>query len=366
MVAAASIEEALGSALADDWMAEGGYGMGGERDANPATFLSAVALIIAKEGWLSRKAARECFGKRSTADAAWDVLFPPKKYEGPRFEEITDDHRADAAASLAWAKEIPKEPDSDFLFNCRLAAHQGAWGGKLIGIGAAILMSWQKEQQRLKRMEFERKMPSEYIGKVGERFGAPAKSKKDPGTPCVRARVLGIHPYQSDFGLTNIVRMQAPGPDGTTVHDMVWFAKGSIQVVTDPEAIEASVVADKIREKTYQVFESAKTAARAAWYAAGREGNPHYFFDNDTEWGATDEGRPFVSALNAARSAWLDADKAASAAGKLVTAAYRDIKPGDLVDVAASVKDQKISDRTNRKETTLLRCTLKLVKEEEQ
>lgn len=327
----ATFEASLIGELFDD--GEGGcYGGTAARVFSPRTFLGATALVIEQDGWVSRKVAQMAC-KRATADAARDVVDPPKKYEGPRVDAISTVHYADADAALDWARNIPADTTSDFLYNCRTIARLAVWDYTRLGIGAAILMSYQKEQERLKRAEFERRLPSTFVGEVGTRFGGAKKGS----APALTARVLGVHAVDGQFGVTTIVRMQTPAADGASVHDIVWFASGTVSVTLLSETIEARKVA-------FEQAESACTDARRAFDAYDEEAN-----DMDL-W-------------TTLRDAYYAAQDALSAAKKALNEETRSVAAGDLVQVTGSVKRQEVSKRTQRPETTLTRCTLTLVRE---
>lgn len=125
IVAWAEIEQALQDSLVDDWSEGGAIGYA-PRAVDPVAFLSAVALVIQRNGWLSRRVARQT-DREATADTAWSLLFPPK---GTQLKltrrDITDAHREDADAALGWAQEIASDVESDYLYNIRTVAHRGA------------------------------------------------------------------------------------------------------------------------------------------------------------------------------------------------------------------------------------------------
>lgn len=346
IVAAAAIEAALAELMIDEWDGEGGGGFGGGcRAAMPAAFLACVALVIEKVGWCSRKLARDT-DRRATADLAWRVMFPPpgakltEEEKELRRSALTDAHHLDALAALAWAAEIPVDTDSDYLHNCRVIASLGAWDVGKIGLGAAILMSYQKEQDRLKRLEFERKLPSLLLGTVGERFGC-GKGKKAIA-PLI-ARVLGVHNYDGDYGLVTILRFQVPSATEGHVHDVVWFASGEVRVVTDPEALAAKVAAEAV----WQPARNALSAAQEAVYTAS--------------WGG--EATVGLPALRAeVERLKLLADAAWAVVRDIdVEHASRVIAVGDLVELGGTVKKHQLSERSKRQETHLSRCTVKLL-----
>jgi hypothetical protein len=135
--------------------------------------------------------------------------------------------------------------------------------------------------------------------------------------------------------------MQVPCND-TTVHDVVWFASGDVQVVVNPDALA--------EESTTHAEQS---AAYAAWQAAR---NVEY----DAEGTAKD-----VAKAGSAKTydAWRAACARHEAAQAEARNAVRTVKAGDLVSLTGTVKRQEVSKRTTRKETTLTRCTVALLPE---
>lgn len=351
VVFAAMASEALAGLVADDW-SEGGYG-GSARYVEPEAFLAHVAMVIGAEGWLSRKAAS--IGCRlATADNAWQIMFPPpsKVAEARAYvaEHMRPENRADAVAALAWAHEIPADVESDFLHNVRVMAGLGAWSFRETGIGAAIVMSYQREQDRLRRMEFERRLPSVYLGAVGDRFGA-GKGKK--ATPTIRARVIGVHAIDGNYGLTTIVRMQATAADGASVHDLVWFASGSVVVLVSPENVATKVAAYNAMQAARSAHHAASGACLTAFYGDS-EGLSWEDYRKKHDATYAPDAEAARSAVSAAEAAYQDAEQLLG---------ERPVAVGDLVDVAGTVKKQHVSDRTKRHETVLTRCSLRLAVE---
>lgn len=344
VVASASIESELGALFGE------GGGMG-ERAASPETYLSIVALVIENSGWLSRKVAMDT-GRESTSGAAWDILFPtrPRK-DGLTRSDVTDAHRADAVAALAWAKALP-ETDSDYLHNLRVISGLGAWEFSRCGLGAAVMMSYQREQERLKRMEFERKLPSLPLGQAGEKFGC-GKGKK--AIPPRRARVLGVYEHNGDYGLTTIVRLQFPGSDAH-VCDAVWFASGRAMVVVDPAAVQAQADTQAAVYRANTEYDRVQNELHTGWHAFC-EANP----DSPITWSEYHDARVeehklrVKAAADASRAAYDAQRDAAELVGT------RAVEVGDLVDVGGTIKKVEVSSRTKRTETHLTRCSLALV-----
>ncbi len=147
--------------------------------------LTYTSAEIRKNGWLSRTAARnnEYAGGycRSTADRALSALFwtPRPKDNTPPLEPDEQDEK-EAAAAIAWAAEIDDEvidkASSDYLHNIRAVARVEGVHYKQVGIGASIIVAYQKDQereiQRRKRnTEFaDRKVSSTHFGEIKKRY----------------------------------------------------------------------------------------------------------------------------------------------------------------------------------------------------
>lgn len=326
IVAMATIDRALSDALGDDWS-----GSGGMYAACPEHLLAATAFVIQKFGWLSRKVARDT-DRASSADTAWSLIFPPPQPDSETRRLLAEAREAlpgfadEARAALAWARDIPVDTTSDYLHNLRVVAGVNAWDHRKAGLGASILMAYQKEQERLKRMEFARALPSVGLPQgIGFRFGAPKKGKT-PATVPLRARVLGVHTFEGNYGPTTVVRLQAAADDGRAVHDVVWFASGGdIQVTLDAQALKEHAAADR------------------AWRAVQSE----LWLRNDDET---------TTKANALRELCEEARERAAGAA-------RSVKAGDLVDLTGTIKKLEASRKTNRMQSVMSRCSLTLAHE---
>lgn len=216
-----------------------GFGGGGVRRYGPASVAAWTVAAISTHGWMSRGQAKMKAGAVATVDRLLEHFNPP-----PRFKRTisppTDEQRGEGEAALAWAREIDAESASDYLFNCRVVAHLGAWTFREMGIGCSVVAAYQREQSRLKLAEFSRRLPSFHIGAVGDRFGGKG-TKKAPAPAPLDVLVIRTYEMDGDFGLTTIVSMQAQtGPD--TVADLVWFASGSVDIKAGDRALLTGTV----------------------------------------------------------------------------------------------------------------------------
>lgn len=362
-VAMAEMEVALLSAIEDAEGHGGGYLRGQATRVGPSEYLGVVALVIARIGWLSRGAARQ-LGRMGTADVAWRVLCPPigskpvtdAKGEVLSLGDVTEAMRQDGAEALAWARSLPADVDSDYLYNLRLISGLGSWSGRESGLGAAVLMSYQKEQDRLNRLRLERALPSVHLGSVGDRFGAKG-TKKKPGLPPVRATVLSATTKEGDFGLVTTVRMQARAALDGHVHDLIWFASGAPKLVVNAQALQAHAEADarlSAARETFYVAERVSADVRWAW----QEGKNDW---QGLQWAAAPESAVEEAKLAPLREALAQALSEATAARVAAEEAERPLKAGDVVDLVATVSGHSVYGDSKRASTKLSRCVLMAV-----
>lgn len=297
----------------DEFESEGGGG-GGASLWLAEVYAATVAMVIDKLGWLSRSAAGD---RAATADTAQAVLSSWKTQDKDVLElrrmRPTPEQQAEAVAALEWARNLP-ESDNDYLHNLRVIANQHYWTSRHLGIGASIIAAYRREQNRLKQLQFERKLPSVFLGAVGDKYGTPAKGKK-AGTPWLPVSVLGVYKSEGQFGLTTIIRMQAVVSDAA-VADLVWFASGAPTIVT-PEAAELRTKIAAVEKEVAAMYEANNSA------------------DYDLR-----------QHLDDMRNALQKVEREPTA--------------GDVLLLAGTVKDHKASERTKRKETVMTRCVLRV------
>ena len=173
------------------------------------------------------------------------------------------------------------------------------------------------------------------------RFDPPRKPAED-------ARVLGVQARDNSFGLQTIVRLQAAGRDGTCVHDLVWFATGEVRVTTDEVAVAAWTAAQNRHAHAQDHWLHIDGLARRARYDRDMDPGDRALLVQDAS-AALDE-------LKAAESGLVSTREPASNA-------VRGICPGDLVELAGTVKRHDVSARTERVETVVTRCVLRWIPE---
>lgn len=167
--------------LAEAMEAAGRCGDESSGSGDPATdvFLAYVSLAIRQFGWVSRRSARER-GDETTATASvaigwlYEHRVAAKQRRDSKAPRATDADRAMAGAALAWALAIGEDGSDvgDFEHNLRAAAKRGGVGQKNVGITAYIVAGYQRAMGIVvSRAE------SQYVGEIGQRFGA-GKGKK--------------------------------------------------------------------------------------------------------------------------------------------------------------------------------------------
>lgn len=164
-------------------------------------YLTHVVAAIRLHGWVSR--SQSYSGQHPTADVAHSSIDPAPK-SGPLAIEDTD--KAEAEEALKWVRNI--ETPNDFLHNIHTVGLNDYICYKDLGFAAAIVMAYQKEQDRLRRAEREAKLGanSVWVGEIKKRQEFTLKVER-------------IFTRETAYGLSFI----------TTLHDedgnvYTWFA----------------------------------------------------------------------------------------------------------------------------------------------
>jgi hypothetical protein len=155
------------------WLEEGEAGLFSAREEYPLpSFLSVVAFIIAKEGWLSRSAAKDKIEVMPTANLALEYLRDrtgkvAKKY-GTLSKE-TDTHLVELASNaLEYASTLV--PKNDYEQNLSVITRSARVDAKTAGYAASLIPAYQKHIERIAQAELAKQQPSNHVGKVKERL----------------------------------------------------------------------------------------------------------------------------------------------------------------------------------------------------
>lgn len=180
--AAAEILLLAHDAAAGEESMGGSFG-GGGNTINIEYFLSLTALNIRKNGWLSRKVARD-MGRdgTATADQVLGIMFcrdpmTRKQYErdGVAPSCITEEDRKLAADALNWARtefsNKPVDDRNDFEHNMAVATKNDDFPNKAAGVVAYVVAGFQKHNEKLllRKLEVEKLSGSQHFGEVGKR-----------------------------------------------------------------------------------------------------------------------------------------------------------------------------------------------------
>ncbi len=207
------------SACDDEWLGGSGY----RADCwDLEHFLTLTACRVRLFGWLGRGKAYEQGDRRaSTADNVLELLTPPnrlyataeqiREWEAFVAKHVVEDcDKTTAAAAIEWIKAISATEieKSDYLANCNLVARMGVASRKTVGIGASIIVAYQKAmEQEINRQKQAAKPESNWIGEVGVRI------------PLLKVTCEKIFRSEGQFGVTGIHKMADENGN-----DLTWFA----------------------------------------------------------------------------------------------------------------------------------------------
>lgn len=215
--------------LADDdyW----GGGGGGNAAWDLTTVLPMTASVIRLNGWMSATKARELGYGTATKDDVLLALDPPdnsdmKAFAKKMWENMTEDDKAEAELALEWARELPADGDSDYLWNLRTVARVGWADYRTMGLAVSLLPSYR----RAMGVELERKLraaESNWVGEVKKRMELTGLT------------VTKLHSFEGAYGVTtlvtfldgngNVMKWFASGNPELNVGDVVTKAKGTVK-----------------------------------------------------------------------------------------------------------------------------------------
>lgn len=147
-----AIDADLGSLLDDESWDHGLTGGGGATGYGLLRVLTLAAASIRQEGYVSRRQAEE----RLIASTAVKVSMALDGKNTKYAISYTEADQATAAATAAWAKEIPMGADSDtdnFMANLGAIARIGYVGAKMMGFAAYMPAAYKRELARQAMVE---------------------------------------------------------------------------------------------------------------------------------------------------------------------------------------------------------------------
>ncbi|MBZ5497770.1 MAG: hypothetical protein LAP85_15310 [Acidobacteriia bacterium] len=191
------------SAGDDDWM-------GGcepvARSWSIETWVAITVAYIRTEGWVSRK---EQDVKMLTATVGRVLDHVDPRYRGKRAEVINSDC-AEAKAAIEWARNLPADLSSDYLWNLRVACSSDYVTARSAGIVCSLIVSYRRAMEREieRRKRFQSDKDSRFFGEVGKRA-------------VYELTVTFTKEIDSNYGLMTLVKFRDQNGNVAT-----WFASG--------------------------------------------------------------------------------------------------------------------------------------------
>jgi hypothetical protein len=200
-----------------------------------AEYLTVVAVVIRRLGWVSNTAVRERGeGQVSTSHLAWSLLID---YCTPYVQELIAQHdlRAEerdeklAREALEWAKKQPADASgapgasdaSDYLYNLGVACRQTFVTYKTAGIVASAIAAYQRHLDREAELNTRRRqnLKRRHVGEIGKRCEFE------------NVTVVRLRYYEGRFGVKAMVLFE-----DANGNRLVWWAS------KEPDVEEGDVV----------------------------------------------------------------------------------------------------------------------------
>ncbi len=169
---------------------EGGFGEGYARIArveNVDKVLLWTAGYLEDHEWVSGSRAFEQ-QIPATRDAIERFVWPPQRmspeeraFRASVFDAITDAHRAEVKAALAWVVEAAaQDPENDYLANCAQLVENGVAAAKRFGYLCSVLPSYRRHVSREAEKARRAARVSAHVGEVGDKLVMAVEVAEDP------------------------------------------------------------------------------------------------------------------------------------------------------------------------------------------
>lgn len=157
-------------------------------------FLALANARIRKDGWVSKKTARDFpEGKPATAIVVVNQLTGKESERHPWFVHPSEQDVELAETVAEWAKNL--EPgDNDYLYNLNVVARQSYVGWRTSGIAASMISAWRRANEEAPERK-DGEPVSEYVGQVGERVD-------------VEGLVVYTNNFESEWGIKTLVKVK--------------------------------------------------------------------------------------------------------------------------------------------------------------
>jgi len=153
----------------------GEYCGGGERRGDREDivhYLAQVAVLVRKEGWTSRGAARDFPSLVATSGYAWHLMYPENtlRAELEKFR-IEDQDIAQAVAALEWIRNTPEADQTGYIGNLFAACQSDSFRTRNDGLVASLVGSaYPKAMGTDKPRERKEKPVSKHLGAEGDKL----------------------------------------------------------------------------------------------------------------------------------------------------------------------------------------------------
>lgn len=191
-------------------------------------FLTLTAARIRKDGWVSKKVAREDpYGKPATANVVVNQL-TDKASDADWYVTPNDADVEIAEAALEWARDIDPNTVNDYLYNVRVIASQRFVGWRTSGIAASIIAAYRRATEGERKRQERRE--SNYVGAVGDKV-------------TVEGLVVFTDHYASDYGSTQLIKVETD--EGNVV---TWWSSNDQDVTQGQTRIKLTGKVKKLEE----------------------------------------------------------------------------------------------------------------------
>jgi hypothetical protein len=184
------------------------------------TYLLAVAAVIRKDGWVSRKLAQES-ELTATADVAWRLLSGTgNRDEDKRLEARYGDPSGESSwapedwttrrVTLEWIETLDDETNNDYLHNLAVVGRAGLVNRKTSGLAASMVSAAKRATKQAETKAEPSASTSVHVGALGERLR---------GVPVTLVGRAELPP--TEFGTRMLVRLA-----DNAGNVFVWFTGG--------------------------------------------------------------------------------------------------------------------------------------------
>jgi hypothetical protein len=166
-----------------------------------------AATVIRLHGWTSKGKAYEQFSVSTAERVAWTLDSGSSHQREEGISDVCQQNASDAklaADAIKWARAIPEDVDSDYLYNLRTVAVSSYIEWSKLGIAASMIPAYKRAMGDVQRKTAQ--VASEWVGNVKERL-------------VLNVKTTGLNRYENDFGGGVVVKMVT---DSGSV--LTWFA----------------------------------------------------------------------------------------------------------------------------------------------